>query len=102
MFSLKRELRYPFYSNVVAVLYHQHGDLRTAVDETYNIIQRRAESFEAAARRALQKFPDRKQDLARWINGTKTMVTGNVAWSMHIKRYDPNVSDLDGTMEIII
>ncbi|RYO90208.1 hypothetical protein DL766_006131 [Monosporascus sp. MC13-8B] len=102
MFSLRRELRYPFYNNVVAVLYHQHGDLQTAVDETYKIIQRSAESFEAAARRALEKFPDRKQDLTTWINGAKNMVTGNMAWSMHIKRYDLKVSDLDGTTEITI
>ncbi len=102
MFSLRRELRYPFYNNVVAVLYHQYHDLQTAVDETFKIIQRSADTLEAAAKRALERYPERREDLTTWINGAKTMVTGNMAWSMHIRRYSLGVADLDGTTEITI
>ena len=102
MFSLKRELRYPFYNNVVAVLYAEHRNLQTAVDETYKIIQRSADTLEAAAKRALERYPERREVLTTWINGAKTMVTGNMAWSMHIKRYALGVKDLDGTTEITI
>ncbi len=101
LFSLRRELRYPFYNNAVAVLYHKHQNLQAAVDEAYTIIQRSAETLETAARRAVERYPER-HDLTKWINGAKTMVTGNMAWSMHIKRYNLNVADLDGTTEITI
>ncbi|KAK7738968.1 hypothetical protein SLS62_011335 [Diatrype stigma] len=102
LFSLRRELRYPFYNNAVAVLYHKHQDLQKATDETYRIIQRSAEILEASAKRALDRYPERREDLTTWINGAKTMVTGNMAWSMHIKRYNLCVADLDGTTEITI
>lgn len=102
LFSLRRELRYPFYNNAVAVLYHQHQNLQAAVNGAYTIIQRSAETLETAARRAVERYPERRDDLTTWINGAKTMVTGNMAWSMHIKRYNLNVADLDGTTEITI
>lgn len=102
MFSLRKELRHPFFNNVVAVLYAQHRDLQTAVDETYKIIQRSAETLEAAAKRVLDRYPERQADLTTWINGAKAMVTGNMAWSMHIKRYALDVATLDGTTEITI
>ncbi|KAF7355583.1 Terpene cyclase [Mycena sanguinolenta] len=35
VFSLRRELMFPFYNNGVAVLYHEHQDLQKAVDEAY-------------------------------------------------------------------
>jgi hypothetical protein len=101
MFSLRRELRYPFYNNVVAVLYHQYQDLQTAVDTTYKILQESAAAFEAAATRATERYPDRP-DLKLWIQGAKTMVTGNITWSLFIRRYSLEVQDLDGTTEITI
>ena len=85
--SLRRELRYPFFNNIVAVLYAKHRDLQASVDETYEVLQRSADILEASAKRALERYPDRRADLTTWINGAKNMVTGNMAWSMSIKRY---------------
>jgi hypothetical protein len=59
--SLRRELRYPYYNNVVAVLYHQLQDLQMAVDETYKIILRNMEKLEEAAKRALGRYPERRE-----------------------------------------
>jgi hypothetical protein len=102
LFSLKKELRYPFYNNAVAVLYHEHQDLQTAVDETYRIILRSIGKLEAAATRALERYPARREDLTKWIDGCKSMCTGNIAWSLQIARYALQVPNLDGTTEIII
>ncbi|KAJ6597498.1 isoprenoid synthase domain-containing protein [Mycena vulgaris] len=102
LFSLKKELRYPFYNNAVAVLYHEHQDLQTAVDETYKIILRSIGKLEVAATRALERYPARREDLTKWIDGCKSMSTGNIAWSLHIARYGLQVPNLDGTTEIII
>ncbi|KAJ6541555.1 isoprenoid synthase domain-containing protein [Mycena capillaripes] len=100
--SLRRELRYPYYNNAVAVLYHEHQDLQKAVDETYKIILRSIETLEEAARKALDKYPDRREDLTAWIDGCKNMCTGNMAWSLHIARYSLGVKALDGTTEIAL
>jgi hypothetical protein len=102
MFSLRRELRYPFFNNAVAVLYHAHQNLQSATDEVYKIVLASVEKFEAAAVRALQRYPKRSDDLEIWIGGAKTMVTGNMTWSMHIRRYSFDVTALDGTSEITI
>jgi SMC interacting uncharacterized protein involved in chromosome segregation len=102
LFSLRKELRYPFYNNAVAVLYHQHQDLQTAVDETYNIILRSIEKLEEAANLALDRYPERREDLATWIDGCKSMCTGNVTWSLHISRYALEINVLDGATEIRI
>lgn len=102
MFSLRRELRYPFYNNAVAVLYHEHQDLQIAVNEAYKIIVRSANNLEASAERVLERYPKRRADLKIWIDGAKTMVTGNMAWSMHIRRYNLGIMALDGTTEITI
>jgi hypothetical protein len=61
---LKRELRFPFYNNVVAVLYHQYQDLQMAVDETYRIILRSTEKLEDAAKLTLQRYPEHHEELA--------------------------------------
>ncbi|KAJ6541535.1 isoprenoid synthase domain-containing protein [Mycena capillaripes] len=100
--SLRRELRYPYYNNAVAVLYHQHQDLQKAVDETYKIILRSIERLEEGAKKALDKYPDRREDLTIWIDGCKNMCTGNMAWSLHIARYSLGVKSLDGTTEITL
>jgi hypothetical protein len=100
--SLRRELRYPYYNNAVAVLYHQLQDLQTAVDETYKIILRSMEKLEEAAKRALGRYPERREDLAAWIDGCKNMCTGNITWSLHIARYALGVNALDGTTEITL
>lgn len=102
MFSLRRELRYPFFNNAVAVLYHAHQNLQSATDEVYKIIMASVEKFETAAGRALQRYPKCQNELEIWIEGAKTMVTGNMAWSMHIRRYSLGVTALDGTSEITI
>ena len=102
LFSLRRELRYPFFNNIVAVLYAKHRDLQASVDETYEVLQRSADILEASAKRALERYPDRRADLTTWINGAKNMVTGNMAWSMSIKRYALGIQTLDGTTEITI
>ncbi|KAI1866597.1 hypothetical protein JX265_002139 [Neoarthrinium moseri] len=102
MFSLRRELRYPFFNNAVAVLYHEHQCLQTAVNETYKIVLSSAANLEAAEARLLARYPQRKGDLHAWIEGAKTMVTGNMAWSMHIRRYSLDISTLDGTSEVTI
>ncbi|KAF7347133.1 Terpene cyclase [Mycena venus] len=99
--SLRRELRYPFYNNAVAVLYHQHQSLQKAVDETYRLILRSIKKLEDAAKRALERYPER-QGLATWIEGCKTMCTGNVAWSLHNGRYALGVEALDGTTTITL
>ncbi|KAJ6541553.1 isoprenoid synthase domain-containing protein [Mycena capillaripes] len=100
--SLRRELRYPYYNNAVAVLYHQHQGLQKAVDETYKLILSSIERLEEAAKNALDKYPDRREDLTVWIDGCKNMCTGNMAWSLHISRYALGVQALDGTTEIIL
>ncbi|KAF7347139.1 Terpene cyclase [Mycena venus] len=100
--SLRRELRYPYYNNAVAVLYHQHQDLQKAVDETHKIILRSIAKLEEAAKRALNRYPERRADLEAWIDGCKNMCTGNVRWSLHIARYGLGVDALDGTTEITL
>ncbi|KAJ7894025.1 isoprenoid synthase domain-containing protein [Mycena leptocephala] len=100
--SLRRELRYPYYNNAVAVLYHQLQDLQMAVDETYKIILRNMEKLEEAAKWALGRYPERRENLAAWIDGCKNMCTGNVTWSLHIARYALGVNALDGTTEITL
>lgn len=102
MFSLRRELRYPFFNNAVAVLYHAHQSLQSATDEVYKIILASVGKFEAAADRALKRYPERRDDLETWVEGAKAMVTGNMAWSMHIRRYSLSVTALDGTSEVTI
>ncbi|KAK7063503.1 terpene cyclase [Favolaschia claudopus] len=100
--SLRRELRYPFYNNAVAVLYHQHRDLQTAVDETHKIILASINRLEVAAKNILKRYPERREDLTTWIDGCKTMCTGNLRWSLHIARYALGVDALDGTTGIRI
>ncbi|KAJ6562190.1 isoprenoid synthase domain-containing protein [Mycena capillaripes] len=101
--SLKRELRYPFFNNAVAVLYHQHQDLQKAVDETYRIVHDSIEKLDEAARLALDRYPERYEDLGTWIDGCKNICTGSIAWSLHISRYSlGEVKALDGTTEITL
>jgi hypothetical protein len=79
--------------------YHQYQDLQMAVDETYRIILRSTEKLEDAAKLALQRYPERHEELATWIKGCKNLCTGNVAWSLHIARYAlAGVKLLDGTI----
>lgn len=102
IFSLRRELMFPFYSNAVAVLYHQHKDLQVAVDELYKLLAGSAAELEAAAQRAIRRYPGRRGDLEAFVTGAKTMVTGNMAWSKYITRYGLGISKFDGTTEITI
>ncbi|KAJ7339940.1 isoprenoid synthase domain-containing protein [Mycena albidolilacea] len=100
--SLRRELRYPFYNNAVAVFYHQHEDLQKAVDETHRLILRSIEKLEQAVKRAVERYSERQEDLVTWIDGCKTMCTGNVTWSLYIPRFALGVEAVDGTTEITI
>lgn len=102
LFSLRRELMFPFYSNAVAVLYHQNQDLQVAVDELYRLLAGSAAELEAAAQRAIRRYPHRRGDLEAFVTGAKTMVTGNIAWSKYITRYGLGISKFDGTTEITI
>lgn len=102
MFSLRRELAFPFYNNAVAVLYHEHQNLQVAVDETFKIITSSAARLDAAAKNVLERFPDRHADLEPFIRGAKTMITGNMAWSRHVPRYNLGIDKFDGTTEITI
>lgn len=102
IFSLRRELQFPFYNNAVAVLYHEHQNLQAAVDATYKIVADSVAGLEGAAERALERYPERRDDLLSFIGGAKSMCTGNIAWSMHIPRYNLGVDKLDGTTEITI
>ncbi|KAI0149421.1 isoprenoid synthase domain-containing protein [Pestalotiopsis sp. NC0098] len=90
LFSLRRELMFPFYN------------LQVAVDELYKLLAGSAAELEAAAQRAIRRYPDRRGDLEAFVTGAKTMVTGNMAWSKYITRYGLGISKFDGTTEITI
>lgn len=86
----------------VAVLYHAHQDLQVAVDKAYDLVVRAVDSLEASEKSLGERYPDRRKDLAAFVTGAKTMCTGNVSWSMHIKRYHLGIAACDGTTEIVI
>ncbi|EPS35637.1 hypothetical protein H072_10922 [Dactylellina haptotyla CBS 200.50] len=104
LFSLRRELAYPFYCNSVAVLYHEHKDLQVAVDETFKMISDSKSMFDATANRLLERYDSHpKLDaLEALVNGLKLMSTGNVAWSKQAKRYSLGVEKFDGATSITI
>ncbi|KAK8080296.1 hypothetical protein PG997_008114 [Apiospora hydei] len=102
VFSLKRELKNPFYNNVIAVLYHQHHDLQTAVDKTYEMVKSSIERLLAAEARLLELFLGRREDLPAFFGGAKTMITGNITWSIQNERYGLGISKCDGTTEVVI
>ncbi|KAK7957686.1 terpenoid synthase [Apiospora saccharicola] len=101
-FSLRRELRFPFYNNALAVLYHEYQDLQAAMDQTYEIVKASVRRLDSAAERLLERYPDRRADLEAFIAGAKTMCTGNIEWSIRNKRYNLGLSKCDGTTEIVI
>lgn len=102
VFSLRRELMFPFYNNAVAVLYHEHRQLRTAVDETYKLVAASVADMEAAFQRLVRRYPDRRGDLERFRHGARGMCSGNMEWSKRNRRYALNVARFDGTTEITI
>ncbi|KAK8051744.1 hypothetical protein PG993_003129 [Apiospora rasikravindrae] len=102
VFSLKRELKYPFYNNVIAVLYHQYHDLQIAVDKTYVMVKCSIARLLAAEARLLELFPGRQEEVAAFVGGAKTMITGNITWSIQNARYGLGISKCDGTTEIVI
>ncbi|KAF7355592.1 Terpene cyclase [Mycena sanguinolenta] len=102
VFSLRRELIFPFYNNAVAVLYHENQDLQKAVDETYKIVADAVANLEAAHTRLLKKYPGRREDLEVFVTGAKGMCTGNIEWSKRIRRYHLGVPRFDGTTEITL
>lgn len=86
----------------VAVLYHEHQDLQVAVNKAYDLVVRAVESLETSEKALLGRYPERCADLKAFVNGAKTMCTGNIAWSMHVKRYGLGITKCDGTNEIVM
>lgn len=86
----------------VAVLYHEHQDLQAAVNKAYDLVACAVESLETSEKALLGRYPERCADLRLFVNGAKTMCTGNIAWSMHIKRYNLGITKCDGKTEIVI
>ncbi|KAK6537361.1 hypothetical protein TWF694_011553 [Orbilia ellipsospora] len=102
MFSLRRELTFPFYCNAVAVLYHKHQNLQTAVDGVYSLIRESFQRFEEAAKRLFDRYPEKRDILEMFIDGARVMVTGNITWSKKIRRYKLGIEKFDGTTSITI
>ncbi|EPS43319.1 hypothetical protein H072_2687 [Dactylellina haptotyla CBS 200.50] len=102
IFSLRKELAFPFYCNAVAVLYHEHRSLQTAVDETYRLVATSVLNLEVAAERLFQKYPDRRNDLEGFVYAAKTMCTGNITWSRMTRRYKLGIDRFDGTTSITL
>ncbi|KAF3934723.1 hypothetical protein ABW20_dc0106445 [Dactylellina cionopaga] len=104
LFSLRRELAYPFYCNAVAILYHEHQNIQAAVDETFKMISDSTVMFEAAANRMLEKYATHPNlgAVEAFISGLKLICTGNVTWSSQTRRYQLGVDKFDGTTSITI
>lgn len=102
VFSLRRELMFPFYNNAVAVLYHEHQDLQKALDETYKIVVDSIADMNASFESLVRRYPDRRADLELYVKGARTMCWGNMEWSRRITRYRLGVNTFDGTTEITI
>ncbi|KAK6356540.1 hypothetical protein TWF718_000895 [Orbilia javanica] len=100
--SLKKELKFPFYCNAVAILYHKHQNLQVAVEKVYHMVAGSVGRLNGAVARLLARYPDRRSDLEAVVCTIKTMCTGNITWSQAIQRYGLDVDKLDGTTSITL
>ncbi|KAK6495446.1 hypothetical protein TWF481_003465 [Arthrobotrys musiformis] len=102
IFSLRKELTFPFYCNAVAVLYHKHRNLQVAVNKTFQMVVASVQTLEDAGARLLARYPDRRTDLEAFVYAAKTMCTGNITWSRMTRRYKLGVDKFDGTTSITL
>ena len=90
--SLKKELRIGIADSAIPILFSLTRDLDEAMKHTVEILESSKQVFDEAEQRVLTRLgiagdEEKRARTKKYIDSLKTMVTGNVAWSMRSERY---------------
>ncbi|KAI0141836.1 isoprenoid synthase domain-containing protein [Xylariaceae sp. FL1272] len=90
LLSFKKEMKAKSVLSSVAILFHQYGDLDTAVDMSLHHTRQMVELFDRTADDVLSKpeLNDKDRDaISKIVDLMRTVNTGNLTWSLQAKRY---------------